>query len=103
MLAEQMVMAQWQLRRLWATQTGVYLAFDAAYPSAGESHPQRLAETFAWDSADAHTLDRMSLHQVRLVNLFNRCGRRLDALREQARRSQDARRSQLEESGTSRL
>jgi hypothetical protein len=86
-LAEQMVVAQWRLKRLWATQTGVYELFEQICPAeAGETHPLRLADCFSDDCANERELDKLSLHEVRLVNIFHRCGRRLDLLRDQRRK-----------------
>jgi hypothetical protein len=86
-VVEQMVVAQWRLKRLWATQTGVYERFEREYPAVpGDSHPRRLADCFSDDCANERELDKLSLHEVRLVNIFHRCGRRLDLLREQRRK-----------------
>jgi hypothetical protein len=86
-LVEQMAVAQWRLKRVWATQTGVYERFERDYPAdAGDSHPERLADCFADDCAHERELDKLSLHEVRLVNIFHKCGRRLDLLRDQRRK-----------------
>jgi hypothetical protein len=86
-LVEQMVVAQWRLKRVWATQTGVYERFEREFPAGeGDSHPERLADCFADDCAHQRELDKLSLHEVRLVNIFQRCGRRLDLLRDQRRK-----------------
>jgi hypothetical protein len=86
-LVEQMVIAQWRLKRLWATQTGVYERFERQHPALeGGSHPERLAGCFGEDCAHERELDKLSLHEVRLVNIFHRCGRRLDLLRDQRRK-----------------
>jgi hypothetical protein len=86
-VVEQMVVAQWRLKRLWATQTGMYERFEQnTPPQAGDSHPLRLADCFSDDCAHERELDKLSLHEVRLVNIFHRCGRRLDLLRDQRRK-----------------
>ncbi len=72
-IADQMVMAQWKLQRLWATETGVYVEYDAGHPTEDDAHPQRLSATMHWDyTKQDRQLDRLSLHQQRLVNIFHK-------------------------------
>jgi hypothetical protein len=85
-LVEQMVLAQWQLKRVWATQTGVYERFERMEPAEGESHPERLAQCFLDDCAHEQALDRLSRHYVRLVNIYHKAARKLDLLRDQRRK-----------------
>ncbi len=85
--AAQMVMVQWQLERLWAIQTGVFFEYERVKPAQGDvSHPVRLAQCFLDDCANERAFDKLSLQQQRLINLFHKCGRRLDTLREQHRK-----------------
>ncbi len=87
--AAQMVMVQWQLERLWATQTGVFEEYERVRPpQGGESHPLRLAQCFLDDCANERSFDKLSLQQQRLINLFHKCGRRFDTMREQHRKGQ---------------
>jgi hypothetical protein len=86
-LVEQMVLAQWQLKRVWATQTGVYERFEREVPAeVGATHPERLAQCFLDDCADELALDRLSRHYVRLVNIYHKASRKLDLLRDQRRK-----------------
>jgi hypothetical protein len=86
-LVEQMVLAQWQLKRVWATQTGVYERFEQQVPAeAGATHPERLAQCFLDDCAHELALDRLSRHYVRLVNIYHKAARKLDLLRDQRRK-----------------
>jgi hypothetical protein len=86
--AEQMAVAQWQLWRVWQMRTGTYQRLLRGNPGApGESMNERLGACFLYDCTGARGLDRLSMHEVRLVNLFHKCGKRLDVLREQRRRN----------------
>jgi hypothetical protein len=86
-LVEQMVLAQWQLKRVWATQTGVYERFEQAFPAeGGASHPERLAQCFLDDCAHGQALDRLSRHVTRLVNVYHKASRKLELLRDQRRK-----------------
>ncbi len=93
-VAEQMVMAQWKLQRLWATETGVYVEYDAGHPANDGTHPQRLSATLHWDyTKQDRQLDRLSLHQQRLVNIFHKGIAKLALIQDQrskfAARSKD--------------
>ena len=83
-MAEQLILAQWQLRRIAMIQTGVFELFDRATPrEAGETEPMRLARCFRDDTARGQTLEKMSLHQQRLSNAFHRAARFLMLSEEQ--------------------
>jgi hypothetical protein len=87
----QMVLAQWHLQRVMKTQTGVYQVFEQAYPpDSAVSLPVRLASTFLEDCVTGRGLERLSLQEARLVNLFHKCGRRLEQMQDLRRKRQAA-------------
>jgi hypothetical protein len=84
---EQRVLAQWQLKRVWAGQTGGYERLKRAFPAeTGATHPERMARCFLDDCAHELSLDRLSRHYTRLANIFHKAARKLDLLRDRRRK-----------------
>ncbi|HEX7927823.1 MAG TPA: hypothetical protein VF678_09535, partial [bacterium] len=82
-LAEQLVMIQWKLRRLWASQTGVYRNHAERNPTPDEqparetspavdTFPQRAAQCVHDDNARQGDLHRLNMEEQRLINLFTK-------------------------------
>ncbi len=96
---DQMILAQWKLKRLWAAQTGVYLRHERQQPAdPAASYPEWVAACVQDDNAHTGDLHRLSLEEVRLVNIFHKAYRQFDLLAGMRRKRliQGAARQELE-------
>lgn len=83
-LAEQLVMLQWKLRRLWAAQTGVYRRHAVRHAPRRRTArkppglPEYLAACIHDDNTATGDLHRLSLEEQRLINLFLKVHRKYE-------------------------
>jgi len=78
-LVDQLVNSQWQLRRLWAGQSGIYAQHEQVHPPEADApFPERVAAVRHADFAAESEIYRLTVEAQRLMNMFHKALRKLE-------------------------